>query len=89
MSDDTVTVKIQNYYSDGHESTHEAEVVFNNAVYSVFSDDDIDEWFQDVVFEHIGDGHGIGNDLGSCLVATVIKAETLPELVGKNNEWID
>jgi hypothetical protein len=88
---DKVTVRIENYYSDGHESKHEVEVEFNNAVYSVFSDDDIEEWFQDVVFDHTGDGHGDGSHgkLGSCYVATVLKAETYPELVGKNTEWVD
>lgn len=80
MTPRTVKVKIENVYSDGHES--ESEVVV------AAPDGDLDEWWNEVVHEHTGDGHGIDPDIGSCLTATIIEADD-PALVGQSTEWTD
>jgi hypothetical protein len=74
-----VAVRIENWYSDGYES--KSEVVLD------YDGGDLDDWWQDVVFEHTGDGHGV-DGLGSCYTATIIRAED-PKLLGENTEWID
>lgn len=80
-----ITVKIENAYSDGWES--KSEVV-------VDAPDDLgwmgglEDWFQDAVYPHTGDGHGADNDLGSVYVATIIAADE-PGLVGVKYEWSD
>lgn len=81
-----VTVKIENAYSDGHESEREVEIEGPAEFYA----NDLEEWFMEVVYEHTGDGHGDGSHgkLGSCYVATILKADDLA-LVGKNFEWAD
>lgn len=76
-----VRVKIDNAYEDGHESTHHVVLATPTASLA-----DIDEWFADVVFEHIGDGHG-ASGLGSCYEATIVQADDRPELVGTSYEW--
>jgi hypothetical protein len=75
-----ITVKIENTYSDGHQSTSEVLLHPPTA--------DLDEWFQDVVWPHTGDGHGVDSDLGSCYTATIIATDD-PALLGKSYEWID
>jgi hypothetical protein len=74
-----ITVKIENAYSDGHESKHEVLVEPPTGA--------LDEWFEDVVFPHTGDGHGIGGG-GSCYVATIIACDDAA-LLGETYEWID
>jgi hypothetical protein len=75
-----VTVRIENSYSDGHES--KSEVLLPPP------EGDLTQWFEDVVYPHTGDGHGIGKDLGSCHVATIIAADDAA-LLGENCEWTD
>lgn len=77
----SVTVKIENAYSDGHESEREVKLVGPR-------DEPLDEWFEEVVYEYTGDGRGAGNDLGSCYIATIIEADN-PALVGQTYEWTD
>lgn len=81
-----VTIKIENAYSDGHESETEVKIEGPSEDYA----GDLDEWFNEMVFEYTGDGHGDGRSgkLGSCYVATIIEAED-PNLIGQNFEWID
>ena len=74
----SVTVKIENCYSDGHESKH--EVVLPSPRGS------LDEWFEDEVFPHTGDGHGIDQELGYCHTATIIATDT-EEHLGAEYEW--
>jgi hypothetical protein len=74
-----VTVRIENWYSDGHES--KSDVVLD------YGGEPLDDFWQDVVFPHTGDGHGI-DGLGSCYTATIIAADD-PQLLGENTEWID
>lgn len=76
----SVTVKIENVYSDGHESQHEVLLPAPTG--------DVEEWFEDTVFEHTGDGHGATHDVGSCYTATIIAADS-PDLLGQTYEWID
>ena len=75
-----VTVRIENTYSDGHESMREAMLPAPNGA--------LDEWWQEVAFPETGDGHGIEGRLGSCYTATIIKADN-PALVGLSEEWTD
>jgi hypothetical protein len=78
-----ITVKIENAYSDGHESTHEAIVP------PPTDHADLEDWWQEVVFPHTGDGHGIvASHEGSCYTATIIATDD-PDLLGQSHEWID
>lgn len=76
---DLITVRIENNYEDGHESTHEVLVPV--------PDDSLEGWW-DEVSSWTGDGHGIGKDLGYCYTATVIDApEPFRHLIGQTEEW--
>lgn len=77
-----VTVRIENSYTDGHESKSIVTVREPN------EGEDLDDWFQDAVFPHTGDGHGIDSGLGSCYTARVLASDD-PALVGETNEWMD
>jgi len=74
----STVVKIENAYSDGHLSEHEVKLDTPTG--------DVEEWFDEVVYEHTGDGHGIDNDLGYCHTATVIASDD-PGLLGQTYEW--
>jgi len=78
----TVTVRVENAYSDGHESQREVVVPAPG--------DDIELWWEEIVFPHTGDGHGIDSSLGSHYEATII-ATNDPDLdqhlVGLSTEW--
>lgn len=83
-----VRVKIENAYDDGH--TSEREVVLD-------APDNLDmakgislnDWFEEVVYPETGDGHGAGQDLGSCYTATIIEAVGQSALNGQSIEWTD
>lgn len=80
-------VRIENAYSDGHESTNVIELATE---YEPDANDEasLDIFWDEHVYEHTGDGHGAGQDLGSCYTATITEAaNTL--LVGLANEWTD
>ncbi|MDP9903148.1 DUF3846 domain-containing protein [Arthrobacter bambusae] len=76
-------VRIENTYSDGHESTTEVwlEPPAGNSA------KELEDWWQDEVFGHTGDGHGTDGSLGSLLTATVISGPT--HLAGQTFEWSD
>lgn len=76
----STTVKIENAYSDGHESEREVKLATPTG--------DLEEWWQTTVYNETGDGHGADNDLGSCYVATVIASDD-PTLIGQSQEWTD
>jgi hypothetical protein len=78
----TVVVKIENDYSDGHHSEHTVEVPA-----PAERQGELDEWWEDVVYQHTGDGHGIDFDGGSCYTATIVAGP--PVLLGETTEWID
>jgi len=76
----TLTVKLENAYSDGHCS----ESVETVAVEPV---DDVEKLWEQLQ-EFTGDGHGADDDLGYCYTITVLEAPGRPELVGLSNEWV-
>jgi hypothetical protein len=76
----SVTIKVENTYEDGHESVVEVDVDAPEDA------DDLEDWWQDTVFPHTGDGHGIGTKLGSWHEVTIIRADD-DKLVGLNMEW--
>lgn len=71
-------IRVENWYTDGHESVLFYEVD-DDAVASLDSDDE--EALRDFFFDYTGDGHGIGNDLGNCSDVTILEARD-PALVG-------
>lgn len=73
-------VKVENAYSDGHES--EATETVDVAEFA-----GIDELW-DQLFEITGDGHDIEGQLGYCHTVTVSGCAERPELVGESNEWV-
>jgi len=78
----SVTVRIENTYEDGHESVKEVEVPNPEEGWT-----DLDPWWEDEVFQHTGDGHGMDNPkLGSWYEAEIIAAD-MPNLVGRRYDW--
>lgn len=73
-------VRIENSYTDGHQSTAEVELAVEPT-----SLDDAFWW--DVVYPHTGDGHHAPG-LGSHYEATIVQASN-PALVGEHHEWAD
>jgi hypothetical protein len=79
----TVIVKIENTYEDGHESELEVELDAPEGR----SEEELEQWWEDVVFPHTGDGHGIDEPkLGAWYEATIIRADD-ESLVGLSREW--
>jgi hypothetical protein len=75
-----VTVKIENVYDDGHESTIEVELPEPTLA-------TIDDWWNDVVLPHTGDGYGAEHPkLGFWYEATITTAEDT-SLCGLTMEW--
>ena len=75
-----VTVRIENTYEDGHESTNTVEVD------APADPTDLEDWWDEEVFEHTGDGHGEKHPkLGSLHECTVIAGPA--EMVGQVMEW--
>ncbi|WP_394941161.1 DUF3846 domain-containing protein [Psychromicrobium sp. YIM B11713] len=76
-------IRIENTYCGSHESTTEVWVIppADN------STKDLEEWWQDEVFKHTGDGHGTDGSLGSLLTATVLSGPA--HLLGQSFEWSD
>lgn len=94
-----ITVKIENAYEDGHESTRDVEVLdpacaghestSGPAGVSSYCNGtcDLETWWEEVVFAETGDGHGAANPkLGTFYTATVIRSD-IRELVGQTREW--
>ncbi len=73
-----VTVRIDNTYSDGHESTREVELPRPAG--------DLEAWWESVVWKETGDGHGVDR-IGSCYTATIVESDD-PALVGESYEWV-
>lgn len=78
------TVKIENSYSDGHESKREVLV---EAPPEGCDDDDLTAWFEDKVWPETGDGHGTDSSLSSYYLATIIAADR-EDHVGQWYEWV-
>lgn len=75
----TLSIKVENAYSDGHESERVETVQV-----APFSDL---EQLWDQLWAFTGDGHGVGRDGGYCHIVTVVGCFDRPELVGLSNEW--
>ena len=73
-------IKVENTYSDGHEST-----VVETVEVQPFND--IEELWEQLQ-DRTGDGHGVDRDLGYCYTITILAAAEYPELVGASNEWV-
>lgn len=95
----SVIVKIENDYSDGHHSEHTVELdspscyghrdIHSGETFHCdgTSDNELADWWEEVVYPHTGDGHGADNDVGSCYTATIIHGPA--RLLGETTEWID
>lgn len=88
-----ITVKIENGYTDGHES--ESIEKIDEGEHPLTAAPDAD-WWQDYVFDFTGDGHYVevyeatGERLGSCYTATIIDADgDRPWLIGETHDWLD
>ncbi|WP_238958412.1 DUF3846 domain-containing protein [Mycobacterium intracellulare] len=75
----TLTLKLENAYSDGHCSTS-VETVAVDPV------DNVEKLWEQLE-EFTGDGHGDGGDLGYCYTITVLEAPGHDQFVGLTNEW--
>lgn len=78
-------LRIDNVYSDGHESSREV-VLDDEPSFEEVTDED-SEWWDDEVFAYTGDGHGTDPGVGSCYTATIIAARD-ERLVGLEYEWV-
>lgn len=74
-----VTVEIENSYECGRESKSTVVLELPEGV-------DMDEWFEDTVQEHTGDGHPCG-ERENAIYAAKIVAATDPTLIGESHEW--
>lgn len=78
-----VRVRIENTYEDGHSSTVD---VWLPGPEDIDDPDSIESWWDDVVFDHTGDGHGATHPkLGSLHECTVISGPA--QLAGETYEW--
>lgn len=75
-----LTIKVENTYSDGHEST-----VIETVEVQPFNE--IEELWEQLQ-ERTGDGHDVDGDLGYCYTITILEAAEHPALVGSSNEWV-
>ena len=94
-------IKIENAYEDGHASS--TTVTVDDPVcpghestsgpigVSVYCDGScftgLDDWWEEVVFPHTGDGHGADHpELGTFYTATVQRSD-VRGLAGQTREW--
>lgn len=75
-----LTIKVENAYSDGHQSEHVETIQL-----TPFGE--LEELW-DQLEQFTGDGHGIGHNVGYCHTVTVVGSLDRPELVGLSNEWV-
>jgi len=77
-------IKVENFYSDGHQSIIEY-VIDDNIVDQALDDEGLDQ-LDELLYTFTGDGHGTGLDLGYFGEVTIIES-IWPELVGYIKEW--
>lgn len=75
-------IKIENAYSDGHESTSIQDVAEFVGDPNGDNDDDLEAY----LYQFTGDGHGANSDLGFYYEITILESEN-PELVGVSMDW--
>jgi hypothetical protein len=80
MSDLTLTLKIDNTYGHGTITTRPTAVVPRPEDL-----DDLEEWFEEYIFEHTGTGAD-PNEY-AIYEAEIVACDELPALVGKSHEW--
>lgn len=81
----SLLIKIENDYSDGHSS--ENTVILNIPEPDIKDvNDDDSEWWDEHVFNHTGDGHGVQRGIESYYTATIVGADN-KELIGASKEW--
>ena len=73
-----VTVKIENGYECGQESGETLDLPSPTG--------SLEDWWEEVVFPHTGDGHPCGGEEEGCSVATIIAAAD-PAFVGQTTSW--
>lgn len=76
-------IRVENTYSDGHESTIEYKLPSGDVDYALL--DGIDG-LDDLLYRYTGDGHGLNSDLGCFYTITILESDR-PELVGYTREW--
>lgn len=86
VADRLVAVDISNWYSDGHESEKRVFITLPDIEGLTF--EALEEWLEDEIFRHTGDGHGVDSSLGSCYTAVIVDAAD-KRLIGKSYEWTD
>lgn len=74
-------IKVENWYEDGHESTQYHDI---DDIALIDGDDD---YLENLLWEHTGDGHGIGNKLNSISEVTILECDRYPEWVGQVHEF--
>jgi len=82
-------IRIDNWYSNGHESTQIIEVAGSEPTLAELTespDPREDDWWQDNVFDFTGDGTGLDSDLEFYYTATIIEAKNA-DLIGQEHEW--
>lgn len=79
-----LTIRVENAYEDGHESTQDHAVTLSTSAATTI--DDLDAMW-DLLWEYTGDGHGADDpDLGWCHTITITASPDWPELVGMSYE---
>ena len=78
----TLTITVDNAYSDGHQSqqTHQVVVELDGS-------GGLDGLWEHL-YEYTGDGHGVDDDHGYCHTVTIVDSPDRPGLVGLSNEWV-
>jgi len=77
LTKQTVIVHIENDYEDKYHSEFDVELAAPDP-------SDIEQWWEDVVWPHTGDGHG--ENLNACYTATITSADD-SSLHGQSFEW--
>jgi len=86
-----VKILIENLYLDGHKCSEVIELPHDPGLLG-FTEDAIEEWWNDYVFDFTGCGHGApentpdGRTMDATYTATIIEADD-PLLIGKSYDW--
>lgn len=84
-----VVVRIDNSYACGRQSDEVHHVPAPALSPSGDEEDDLDEWWEEYVQPHTGDGHPCGEHEHALYKATITIAPGRPELVGQTMDWMD
>ncbi|MDD4865658.1 MAG: hypothetical protein PHQ28_00520 [Mycobacterium sp.] len=76
----TMKIRVENTYSDGHESVELHDIP------DYTGDPDDTELFEEHLRPYTGDGHGIGRKVYALYTVTVLEASN-PALVGRTEEY--